>query len=100
MCGFRRHSLICVGPRRRGFSAHFTPFIGRQGIVNVVSRLDRTRLRVKRGIGPGVIFFSFSLGVVILLGGWGLEVRRWGVARPRNVCFLILGFRFSVGARL
>lgn len=44
--------------------------------MNVVGRLDRTRRRVRRGIGTGVIFFSFSLGVVMLLGDWGEREKR------------------------
>ncbi len=67
ICGFHYQRLGCVAHQRSRFTHGFTHFMGRHGIVGVVRLVDRTRHSVRRGAGPGFMFFSFSLGVVMLL---------------------------------
>ncbi len=59
--------LIYMNNEEAGFSSRFAPFINERNVIGIMNELTEAQLHVEQNVNPKMIFFDFSLKMIMLL---------------------------------
>lgn len=63
----RNGNLIYMNNEEAGFSSRFAPFINERNVIGIMNELTEAQLHVEQNVNPKMIFFDFSLKMIMLL---------------------------------
>lgn len=63
----RNGNLVYMNNEEAGFSSRFAPFINERNVIGIMNELTEAQLHVEQNVNPKMIFFDFSLKMIMLL---------------------------------
>ncbi len=64
---FRERDLIYMNNEEKNFSARFAPFVNERNVMGIMHELSEAQAHVEQNVNPKMIFFDFSLKMIVLL---------------------------------
>lgn len=64
---FRQRDLIYMNAEEINFSSRFAPFVNERNVMGIMNELSEAQLHVEQNVNPKMIFFDFSLKMIVLL---------------------------------
>lgn len=64
---FRQSELVYMNRDEINFSARFAPFINEKNVMGIMKELSQAQIHVEQNVNPKMIFFDFSLQMIVLL---------------------------------
>ena len=64
---FRQRDLIYMNAEEMNFSSRFAPFVNERNVTGIMNELSEAQLHVEQNVNPKMIFFDFSLKMIVLL---------------------------------
>lgn len=64
---FRQKDLVYMNNEEMNFSSRFAPFINERNVMGIMNELSEAQLHVEQNVNPKMIFFDFSLKMIVLL---------------------------------
>ncbi len=64
---FRQRNLIYMNTEEMNFSSRFAPFVNECNVMGIMNELTEAQLHVEQNVNPKMIFFDFSLKMIVLL---------------------------------
>lgn len=64
---FRDRNLVYMDTDEMNFSARFAPFINEKNVMGIIAELSDAQKHVEQNVNPKMIFFDFSLKMIMLL---------------------------------
>ena len=51
----------------QNFASRFAPFVNERNVINIMNELSEAQQHVEQNVNPKMIFFDFSLKMIMLL---------------------------------
>ena len=64
---FRQRDLIYMSNEEMNFSSRFAPFVNERNVMGIMNELSVAQAHVEQNVNPKMIFFDFSLKMIVLL---------------------------------
>ena len=64
---FRQRDLIYMSNEEMNFSSRFAPFVNERNVMGIMNELSEAQAHVEQNVNPKMIFFDFSLKMIVLL---------------------------------
>lgn len=64
---FRQRDLIYMSNAEMNFSSRFAPFVNERNVMGIMNELSEAQAHVEQNVNPKMIFFDFSLKMIVLL---------------------------------
>lgn len=64
---FRNRNLIYMNSNEINFSSRFAPFVNEQNIHGIMDELSEAQMHIEQNVNPKMVFFDFSLKMIVLL---------------------------------
>lgn len=64
---FRQKDLVYMNNEEMSFSSRFAPFVNERNVMGIMNELSEAQLHVEQNVNPKMIFFDFSLKMIVLL---------------------------------
>ena len=64
---FRQRDLIYMSNEEVNFSSRFAPFVSERNVMGIMNELSEAQAHVEQNVNPKMIFFDFSLKMIVLL---------------------------------
>lgn len=64
---FRQRDLVYMNPEEQHFSMRFAPFINERNVMGMMDELSEAQLHIEQNVNPKMVFFDFSLKMIVLL---------------------------------
>lgn len=64
---FQRKELTYMNLDEINFSARFAPFVNERNVMGIMKELSEAQIHVEQNVNPKMVFFDFSLQMIVLL---------------------------------
>jgi DNA polymerase-3 subunit delta' len=64
---FHQPELVHMSDEEQNFATRFAPFINERNVLGIMDELNEAQLHVEQNVNPKMIFFDFSLKMIVLL---------------------------------
>lgn len=64
---FHRNELVYMNNEEMNFSSRFAPFVNERNVMGIMDELSEAQRHVEQNVNPKMIFFDFSLKMIVLL---------------------------------
>lgn len=64
---FRQRNLLYMSNEEMNFSSRFAPFVNERNVMGIMHELSEAQAHVEQNVNPKMIFFDFSLKMIVLL---------------------------------
>lgn len=64
---FRQRDLLYMSNEEMNFSSRFAPFVNERNVMGIMHELSEAQAHVEQNVNPKMIFFDFSLKMIVLL---------------------------------
>lgn len=64
---FHRPEMVYMTPEEQQFSTRFAPFINERNVIGIMEELALAQLHIERNVNAKMVFFDFSLKMIMLL---------------------------------
>lgn len=64
---FRRQELSYMNTEEMNFASRFSPFVNERNVIGIMNELSEAQIHVEQNVNPKMIFFDFSLKMILLL---------------------------------
>lgn len=62
-----RKELSYMNTEETNFASRFSPFINERNVIEIIKELSEAQIHVEQNVNPKMIFFDFSLKMIVLL---------------------------------
>lgn len=67
MHNFHQHDLVYMNAEEQKFSTRFAPFVNEQNVMGIMDELSEAQLHIAQNVNAKMVFFDFSLKMIVLL---------------------------------
>lgn len=67
MFNFHQKELVYMSQEEQNFSTRFAPFINERNVMGIMDELSEAQLHIEQNVNPKMVFFDFSLKMIVLL---------------------------------
>ncbi len=67
MYNFHRPDLVYMNPEEQKFSTRFAPFVNERNVTDIINELTEAQRHIEQNVNPKMVFFDFSLKLIVLL---------------------------------
>ena len=64
---FHQRDLVYMNPEEQNFSTRFAPFVNERNVMGIMDELSEAQLHIGQNVNPKMVFFDFSLKMIVLL---------------------------------
>jgi DNA polymerase-3 subunit delta' len=64
---FHNRSIIYLGSEEEAFSTRFAPFINERNVMEIMNELNEAQRHIEQNVNAKMVFFDFSLKMIVLL---------------------------------
>ncbi|MGL4852176.1 MAG: ATP-binding protein [Phocaeicola sp.] len=64
---FHQPDLVYLNAEEQQFSSRFAPFVNERNIMGIMDELSEAQLHIEQNVNPKMVFFDFSLKMIVLL---------------------------------
>ncbi|MGL5273034.1 MAG: ATP-binding protein [Phocaeicola sp.] len=64
---FRQPDLVYLNGEEEQFSSRFAPFVNERNVMGIMDELSEAQLHIEQNVNPKMVFFDFSLKMIVLL---------------------------------
>ena len=64
---FHNRSITYLGSEEEAFSTRFAPFINERNVMEIMSELNEAQRHIEQNVNAKMVFFDFSLKMIVLL---------------------------------
>lgn len=64
---FHQKELLYMNTEEMNFASRFAPFVNERNVVEIMKELSEAQIHVEQNVNPKMIFFDFSLKMIVLL---------------------------------
>lgn len=64
---FRQPDLVYLNTEEQHFSSRFAPFVNERNVMGIMDELSEAQLHIEQNVNPKMVFFDFSLKMIVLL---------------------------------
>ncbi|MGL4520430.1 MAG: ATP-binding protein [Phocaeicola sp.] len=64
---FHQSNLVYLNSEEEQFSSRFAPFVNEKNVMGIMDELSEAQLHIEQNVNPKMVFFDFSLKMIVLL---------------------------------